>query len=179
MTISHHLFFALKPPLAQARQIGLIRDRIERPDAIVSNERLHVTLAITRNYPELPAEVAARMTAIGESVAADPFGIAFDRLSGGERSVALRPSRRPPALRALQKQLDDALAYWNLRRAGWSFNPHITLAYWRRQPLLMPIAPIGWEARELVLVHSVVGRTLHIELGRWPLVQRQQSLQLF
>ena len=31
------------------------------------------------------------------------------------------------------------------------------------------IEPITWTAREFVLVHSLIGQTRHIPLGRWAL----------
>ncbi|HKD21396.1 MAG TPA: hypothetical protein VKB71_05260, partial [Rhizomicrobium sp.] len=50
------------------------------------------------------------------------------------------------------------------------FQPHITLA--RDETRVKPEAvspPISWTVREIVLVHSLLGKTTHIHLGRWPL----------
>lgn len=172
----HRLFFALQPPAPEARRMGLIRDQLGEPKASVSNERLHVTLGITDDYAVLPHDLVHRARQIGDSIAGDPFALCLDRLSAGARSVALRPSRRPPALTALQKRIDDLMLYWGMRRGDWRFSPHVTLAYREGPVLLEPVTPVAWEAREIVLIHSLVGATRHIELGRWPLVRHQLEL---
>jgi len=76
----------------------------------------------------------------------------------------------------LHRQLDAQMRYWNVRRPGWSFNPHMTLVYRPHQEFLRPIEPLAWEAAELALIHSLVGRTQHRVIGRWPLRRRQMEL---
>ncbi|MET0310218.1 MAG: 2'-5' RNA ligase family protein [Sphingomonas sp.] len=172
----HRLFFALKPTLVESRLTGLFRDTLEPQLDPVANDRLHMTLGITSDFMAFPHDLAQRMLGIGEAVAGDPFALSLDRLSGSERSMALRPNKRPPALSALQKQIDDQLRYWNLMRTGWSFNPHVTLGYRAGLSFLKPIVPLEWEVGDVVLIHSLVGATRHVELGRWPLVRRQLDL---
>lgn len=173
----HRYFFALRPPVTEARRIGLVRDRLLLEGGTpVSNDRLHLTLAITNDYAAEPRDVADRMLAIGDTLDGDRFGIALDRASGGAGSIALRPSQRAAALTTLQHRLDAQLRYWGLRRKGWEFNPHVTLGYRKGPVFLEPIAPIAWEAQELVLIHSLVGRTQHVELGRWLMVRKQLEL---
>lgn len=172
----HRLFFALKPSRIQANLTGLFRDATGIPLDVVANDRLHVTLGITNDYAAHPADVAQRLLAVGERLAGDPFLLSLDRLSGSERSIALRPNKRPPALSAMQKQIDDQLRYWGLMRTGWSFSPHVTLGYRPGLSFLKPVTPLEWDVRDVVLIHSVVGATRHIELGRWPLVRRQLDL---
>lgn len=172
----HRLFFALKPSQIEANLTGLIRDAATSELDPVINGRLHLTLGITADYAAYPQDVAQRMTTIGEHLAGDPFPLSLDRLSGSERSIALRPNKRPPALSAIQKQIDDQLRYWNLMRTGWSFSPHVTLGYRTGLSFLRPITPFAWEVQDVVLIHSVVGATRHIELARWPLVRRQLDL---
>jgi len=178
MSVMHRLFFALKPPVRESRLIGLARDQMSGAKALVSNDRLHMTLGITNDYRTLDDALVDRMMAIGETVGGEPVPVTLDRLSGGARSVALRPTKRPRELVDLQGQIGRLLDYWGLTRAGWEFNPHVTLLYWDSQPVIRPIAPIEWTADEFVLIHSRVGETQHDILGRWPLVQRQQSLAL-
>lgn len=174
----HRLFFALKPSRIEANLTGLFRDATGIALNAVANDRLHVTLGITNNYAALPADVAQRMLTIGEHLAGDPFLLSLDRLSGSGQSIALRPNKRPPALSAMQKQIDDQLRYWNLMRTNWSFNPHVTLGYRPGLSFLKPVTPLEWDVHDVVLIHSVVGATQHNELGRWPLVRRQLDLLL-
>jgi len=174
----HRLFFAVKPSRIEANLTGLFRDATDVPLDVVANDRLHLTLGITNDYAAFPADVAQRLLTIGEHLAGDPFTLTLDRLSGSERSIALRPNKRPPALSAMQKQIDDQLRYWNLMRTNWSFNPHVTLGYRRGLSFLKPVTPVEWDMHDIVLIHSVVGATRHSELGRWPLVRRQLDLLL-
>ncbi|MGQ0661141.1 2'-5' RNA ligase family protein [Sphingosinicella sp.] len=176
MDVLHRYFFALQPPESLARRAATLRDAFAENGGIVRSERLHVTLGITDDYAERPAPVVDRLLAIGEAIDAEPFVVALDRLSGCGRTIALRPSRTPPGLTALQRQIDTQMRYWNVRRPGWTFNPHMTLVYRPHQEFLRPIEALVWEATELVLVHSLVGRTQHTALGRWPLRRRQMEL---
>ncbi|MGH8283840.1 MAG: 2'-5' RNA ligase family protein [Gammaproteobacteria bacterium] len=49
------------------------------------------------------------------------------------------------------------------------FTPHVTLLYGNNVMKPQSIEPIGWTVREFVLVHSLLGRTEHRVLERWPL----------
>lgn len=47
--------------------------------------------------------------------------------------------------------------------------PHVTLLYDDRHVAEHAVDTIRWTVQEFVLVHSLVGQTLYIPLGRWPL----------
>jgi 2'-5' RNA ligase len=70
--------------------------------------------------------------------------------------------------------LHDALAA-ELKNAGLGgatkgdFQPHITLTYDKVRVKSFAIAPIAWTVRDFVLIHSQLGKTSHVHLGRWPL----------
>lgn len=172
----HRLFFALRPSPIEANLTGLFRDAADPALDPVANDRLHMTMGITDDSDAFPQDAAECMAAIGAGLAGDPFVLTLDRLSGSERAIALRPARRPPALSAVQKQIDERMRYRSLMRAGWRFNPHVTLGYRAGLSFLTPIVPLLWEVRDVVLIHSLVGATRHITLGRWPLLRRQLDL---
>lgn len=176
MDVLHRYFFALQPPESVIRRATILRDAFAENGGIVRSERLHLTLGITEDHRDRPAQVVDRLLTIGDAVEAEPFPVSLDRLSGNGDTIALRASRVPPGLSALQQQLDRQLRYWNIRRPAWSFNPHMTLVYRPHQEFIRPVEPLAWEATELVLVHSLVGRGRNDELGRWPLVRRQMDL---
>ena len=176
MTSRHRFFFAVRPPEPVAYRAGLVRDAFNEKSGGVRDDRLHVTLGITKDFEERPAQIVDRLRAIGSAIDAEPCMVSFDRVSGSGSSIALRPSRALPGLAALNRQVDHLLLYWNMRRPGWTFHPHMTLLYCPHAAFLWPIEPVSWEATELVLIHSLLGRTRHIVLGRWPLVRRQMEL---
>lgn len=57
---------------------------------------------------------------------------------------------------------------------GTTPEPHITINY-RGDRLgsqtfgALKLPPIGWTVDEIILMESVVGKTTHVEHGRWPL----------
>lgn len=178
MGLCHRFFFCLRPSPALARRMGRLRDALGCEGAVVADDRLHVTLGISRDFPEPPLRIAEYLTAVGGLIEGEPFVLRLDRLSANERTVALRPSRRPLQLGLLQRRIDRWMERSGLRREGWSFSPHVTLIYHRSQPFLRPAETFEWTATELVLIHSIVGETRHVQLGRWPLVRRQLELAL-
>lgn len=175
---AHRLFFALQPPRREAAAIGRMGERLRDIRARVADERLHATLAVTDDFADFPEALARRMVEIGDMVSATPLAVALDRLSASTRSVALRPGRVLPGLRELADQLQLPMERARMRRTGWTFSPHVTLGYRDGQPFSERVETIGWQCDEFVLIHSVVGRTQHHLLRRWPLVPRQYDLPL-
>ncbi|HEY0112616.1 MAG TPA: 2'-5' RNA ligase family protein [Allosphingosinicella sp.] len=178
MAVDHRYFFCLRPSPLLAKRIGAFRSSLGYRGSIVSDHRLHVTLGITGDYPLPFPKVADCMMAIGGQIDAEPFSLFLDRLSGSDEVIALRPSRRPPQLGILQRQIERWMRRSGVLREGWKFAPHSTLLYRKGDPFLLPCEPFEWAATELVLIHSLVGATRHVELGRWPLVRRQLELAL-
>jgi 2'-5' RNA ligase len=131
---------------------------------------LHLTLAITEDHDVPPKVQMDRMARIPGELWLRSFDLSLDRLTGGEGSLALCPSDKPSQLKLLQRQLRKTLALSGIRRAGWRFNPHVTLLYRKGPPFSQPVAPISWRVDELVLVHSHVGLTRHDIVRRWPLL---------
>lgn len=175
--VSHRLFFALRPPIVLARQIAHAASWFEAEGAPVAAERLHITLFILDDRFDLPGSLVTALTSVGDSIAAAPIRVVLDRVGGGEHSIALRPGRRLAALDALHRQLGERSRAAGVEsRAGYVFNPHLTLGYRDGRPFGMAVPPIAWTARKLMLIHSHLGRTRHEVLGRWPLADPQLDL---
>ena len=71
-------------------------------------------------------------------------------------------------LKALSTRLRDVVIKLGAERKR-PFMPHMTLL---RSDTILPsceIKPITWTAREIVLVHSLLGKTTHRHVGRLPL----------
>ena len=173
--VCHRFFYGLQPPRRECALIGVHRDAIEGAHGHVTDDRIHLTLSITEDFEDYPEDLAQTLLTIGNDTAAAPFLVSLDRLSGGSRSIALRPSRKIRNLSDLHRKLDHGLTRRRIRRRDWSFSPHTTLAYRTGKPFQQPVTPIAWDATDFVLIHSIVGATQHIELGRWPLIDRQGS----
>ncbi len=174
------LFFAIKPPAELAPVIQDLAERERRGWALkgrpLSAERLHATLFAFPLRRGAPAELVALLGRVAAEVEAAPFMVGFSQVrsyDGPKRSHAfvLRgEGRETAALTAFQARLHATLVRhgcapdWPMR-----FDPHVTLLYDRRVVGEYAVAPVRWTVQDFVLVHSLVGRTQHIECGRWPL----------
>jgi len=168
--LRHRLFWAIRPIAPIDVQIGNFIEQLAPGAPRVRNDRLHVTMGITEDFREEPIDLAATMIEISDDIAARPFEMMVDRLAGSGGSVALRPSRRVAGLYALHDQIIDVARRARLAlRRQWHFSPHITLFYRDGVPFTRNITGFRWRVDELVLIHSLVGRTEHRVLGRWAL----------
>ncbi|HEY1391872.1 MAG TPA: 2'-5' RNA ligase family protein [Methylibium sp.] len=174
------LFFALYPDASAAARIAQLAQRLRgelrlrgRP---LQTERFHVTLHHLGDYAGLPADVLRCAKQAAAAIAVPPFEIAFDRAMSFDR----KPSNRPFVLQGSGEGLAGVLAFQQalgeaLKNAGlgrWvapRFTPHVTLLYDDRRVDEEAIEPIRWTVREFVLVDSLLGRTQHVPLERWPL----------
>jgi 2'-5' RNA ligase len=175
--VLHRYFFALLPDEVTARRIHAFAEGEFGEKGLVRTDRLHVTLGITEDFSaHFPALIEALRRA-GDAVAEAPFDLVLDRLSGGRRTAALRPAHGIPPLRALQAKIAAGMAAEGApMRPDWQFSPHLTLVYRDGEPVTRAVERFGWPVREFVLIESLVGRTRHEILARWPLSDAQPSL---
>jgi RNA 2',3'-cyclic 3'-phosphodiesterase len=137
----------------------------------VEASRLHLTLFHLGDYTELPPGLADQAVAALAQLACDPFTIRFDQIgSFGHRQshgdFVLGSSDGNEALHAMHKQLAAHLRAAALgAHAKGSFTPHMTLAYNKPAVPFQPIEPVLWPAHEVVLIHSLLGKTRHIRLA--------------
>lgn len=177
--LGHRLFFALRPSRSACEAMAEYRNCYRHAgDSVVSDRRLHVTLAVTPLVDRIDAQAVDHLRAIGAQVALDPFPILFDRIScwrgeDGRGSLMLRPSQRTRAMRSLSRALSQPLCRSGLLRPGWRFDPHATLLYGRTAPFETEVLPVCWGVDSFVLIHSLVGESRHLEYGRWPLRSNQ------
>lgn len=172
----HRLFFGLAPPDRERSRIKALQEELAPLRGRVAPDRLHITMGISGDFRSLPAPLVERMRAIGSSLRAAPARVKLDRLHASGHQIVLRPTGSSDGLRALFRELDGPLSRHGIRRAGWKYSPHLTLGYPSGRSFTQPIAPFSWMASEVILIHSVVGRTCHNVLGRWQLVARQGEL---
>lgn len=173
------LFFALLPDDYAATQADRFRHRLatERGLAgkLVRAEHLHVTLHHLGDHAGVPNHLVEQAGAVAECLVAAPFEAEFTGVMSFQRHgrtpvLVLCGSEGLTALTSFQRSLGVAMIKGGL--GAWvdkNFTPHMTLAY---EPQLVErhdIRPIAWMVNELVLVHSLLGQTRHVVLGRWPL----------
>jgi 2'-5' RNA ligase len=173
------LFFAIYPDASTAAQIAQLAQQLRTEHGLqgkpLKPERLHVTLHHLGDYAGLPQDLVEVARAAAASVAAAPFDITFDRVASftsapRNRPFVLRGDHGLAALLAFQQSLGEALKKTVLGRwAKPGFTPHVTLLYDDRSVPEQAVTPVSWTAHEFVLVHSLIGQTLHVPLARWPL----------
>lgn len=172
------LFFGLFPDAETAARIADLGEAMRRKHGLKSRvhavDRLHVTLFHLGDFAGLPRDLVRSSLAAAEGMRAAPFEVTFDHAT----SFSGRPKNRPFILKGDDEGLADlhayraalglALAGQGVKTAG-AFTPHVTLLY--DEPIIAPdpIAPISWTVRELVLIRSHMGKSVHEPLGRWAL----------
>jgi len=178
------LFFAVRPDAETVDAICSARrelcEKTGLSGADVPPQQLHVPLLRVADYvvPPTVEDVDAILRQAG-TVEMLPFGVSFGRVkSVGRGALVLTASRGSTKLETLSTRLRDALppSGTESRRA---VPPHMTLM--RIETILRPrrLEPVAWTVREIVLVHSLLGKGIHRHVGRLPLRGRQLSLPGF
>lgn len=173
------LFFAIFPDANTAARIAQIAHHLRGEHGLkgrpLAPERFHITLHHLGDYVGLPQGIVAAAGDAAATVMMPPFEVAFDRAE----SFFGRPRNRPFVLRAgdgiatlrvFQQALGAAMRTAGLGR--WvepQYTPHVTLMYDDRHVAEQAVETVGWSVHEFVLVHSLLGQSLHVPLARWPL----------
>lgn len=173
------LFFAIFPTPDTASRIALLAETLRREHSLHGKpprtERLHVTLHHLGDFAGLPQDVVKSAKEAGNRIADSGFDVVFDTVSSfGHQShdnpLVLRSSADLQALHAFRRKLGECMAACGLGRlVKGGFTPHVTLLYDDRILKPYSVEPIDWMVREFMLVHSLLGRTEHRILARWPL----------
>lgn len=172
------LFFAVLPDAETALRIASLTDGLRSEIGLAgkpeSAHRLHVTLYFLGDHAGLPPGLTANARQAGALADAAPFQATFDRAASFRGSrvhpFVLQGGDGVAALHRLHGLLGRAMASVGLERyTRGTFTPHITLLRDTRLVPARPIAPVAWTVNEVVLVHSLIGRTEHRILDRWPL----------
>jgi 2'-5' RNA ligase len=134
-----------------------------------------VTLFHLGDWRAVPEEMVKQASAAAAQVRVAPFDVVFDRAGSFRNRTGVFPFVLTGEKHiAAWSPLHDALAA-ELKRVGLGgatqgeFQPHITLARDETRVKPEPVGPVSWAVREIVLVHSFLGKTTHVHLGRWKL----------
>jgi RNA 2',3'-cyclic 3'-phosphodiesterase len=174
------LFFAIFPDATAAARIAGLAQRLRSEHGLKANplgtERFHITLHHLDDYAGLPQRVVSEAMRAAATIAMPQFEVTFDRALSfhgrpGNRPFVLRGCDGLATLEAFHRVLVAALYKAGLAggRAKLRYTPHVTLLY--DDPLILerPVETVTWTVREFVLVHSLLRRTVHVPLARWPL----------
>lgn len=155
---------AKTPPEVQAAITALPRNDPSRGPHL-----LHVTLVSLYDLHYAPPDWLPATIAALDSLAELPFPLHFDRIEN-RKAVTLRTRDPLTKARAFQKALVGHLLHHNAPiMDGTTPEPHITINYRGDRLGAQRMPPIGWTVDEIVLTESIVGKTTHVEHGRWPL----------
>lgn len=177
--LTDRLFFAVFPDADVAARIVELGQELRCQHRLRGKElvagRLHVSLHHVGDYAQAPDQ---RIVALAHDVAASvrlpPFSVEFN----GAMSFRGRRDNQPFVLHGddgmiglamLQQALGTALEKAGLGRCAMRYTPHITLMYADRLVADRPVTPVSWRVEEFVLVHSLLGRSRYLTLGRFPL----------
>ena len=173
------LFFALQPGAETAQRVAALAQALRDQQGLkgkpLKTQHFHVTLHFLGDHLELPEAVVRTACEAAARVVQPPFQIVFDRVASFHNTRRLQPlvlrcGDEPSPVMAFRQTLTDALKRAGLARlVDARFTPHLTLLYDARLVSSQRIEPISWIATEFVLIHSLIGKTRHIPLGRWPL----------
>ena len=169
------LFFAVYPDAATAGTMAAIGEDARARHGLggsgVRPERLHATVAYLGTFDTLPVELVGAAKVAADRVVSEAVPVRFDTLASFENRrgvypLVLRGCDNGP-LRTLHHALVESLFATRAIAGAEPFEPHVTLMRSRRLLPAEAVAPVGWTARELVLVHSVVGE------GRYEFLHRR------
>jgi 2'-5' RNA ligase len=172
------LLLAFYPDQSAGLRIARRREIFKRTSMLtgpeVDLERLHMTLIHIGDYIGLPQGIVAAAGAAAARMVFPPFNIVLDRAMSFSGQPGVLPfvllAEASEPLMTFQRELCTELALAGVRhKSGKQFTPHVTLLRDRISVPEQEIEPICWTAREFVLVHSLLGQTQHIPLGRWSL----------
>ena len=165
MRARNPLYIMAKPPAEQQAEILAL----PRNDAGRGADLLHVTLMSLFDLHGAPDDWLPRVIAALDSLVAAPFPLVFDRIEN-RKAVTLRTKAVLAEARAFQAALVRHLLEKGAPiMLGTTPEPHLTINYKGDRLRAEKVAPIGWTVDEILLVESVVGKTTHIEHGRWSL----------
>jgi 2'-5' RNA ligase len=168
------LFFAVIPDEGTAKTIAALRRKLLEETGIsgkeVLPEHLHVTLWHVRDsfLPPQFDEIASLVRRAGY-VEMPSFEISLTQAqSFGGGALVLDGDKGFSALEMLSARIGDVLTPPGFRRPR-PFMPHMTLLRSETMLPLRDIDPITWTTREVVLVHSLLGKATHRHVARIPL----------
>ena len=157
-----------------ARHLRISHDLVGRP---LQPEHFHVTLCSVDAGFGLSRERIDRVKERMAQVTMPAFRVGFDRAESFRNgALVLRGEDGVIGLEVLHQRLSDV--FDGSARPARRFTPHVTVLRGGYRVPEQRIEPIEWTVRELVLVHSAIGRTTPRHVARWALAEGREPLDL-
>lgn len=166
-----NIFLAALPDERTAARMAAVgavfRRRYAMSGLSMTPDRLHMSLA---SIDAAPSEAVGIAAALARNIEIASFDISFNRA----QSFVTRTPKKPFVLVGDEGVIGARILRGQMLRGASrkAFEPHVTLCW---DEIVVPpwdIAPIRWTVREIVLVRSLVGRSQHVHLARYPLRRR-------
>jgi 2'-5' RNA ligase len=168
------VFFALQPEVAAAREARGLAERLRLARGLkgrpITAERFHVSLHSLGDAPS--DQTISKACEAVSAVAQRSFLVALNRVATfGGGALVLYGDEGVIGIDLLHKALHSALVASGVTRGPpRAFEPHMTLLWDPREAAeQVLLEPIGWRAREFVLLRSLNGEGRHEVLARWSL----------
>ena len=171
----HKLHFAFRPDDAASdaamKILSELRRRIGAVGTSIKRENLHVSLFPLWEGEQMPPDLVEVAVGLVQAIDGTPFEFKFDTLmslsQGSDGNCAALTSTHDPfELYSLQRKFVSR--FEGMVRAG-DLTPHMTLLYGDTFVERQAVEPVRWQAREFLLIHSLVGQARQEILGHWPL----------
>lgn len=172
--VQDRFFFAVVPPVETAERIAAHARAMGLKRARVTADRLHMTLAITKDFDqgECPPAYVETLLRAGRRIAAAPFEMMLGKIVVGKESILAQPGEGHAGGKAVYDCIAQAMAGMRAPlRPKVRYSPHMTLSYDTALTSRgLRMLGFGWQVTEVLLIHSLVGLHRHEVLDRWPLV---------
>ena len=172
-----NLFFASKPDETAAAQMARSWATARSMHAgarPLARAYWHASVMSVGEYDQIPDWLIDLALRMGSRVEVPAFTASFDRLMGfGGRygpTIVLGSERPAPGFLMMRRAIcaEMQLADMDAPRSV-AYVPHVTLGFHKTRIPAAPVNIVTWTVHELVLIKSLLGRSKHICLGRWPL----------
>lgn len=177
-----YLFFALRPDADAEQRIHALATRLRDEHGlegkITDPGQLHMTLCFLGSLAKLPPDAIAAADAAARTVQVEPFHLEFDRARSftGSNAFVLSQEQECLPLVQLRNRLLVALARTGrFRPDKREFRAHVTLMHDPHLVGLREVEPVGWMAREMLLMRSYHGLEPYQVLGRYPFTGKGAS----
>lgn len=178
-TQKDRIFFACLPDVETAARIYALAETLKGEQGftgtLILPEHLHVTLFHLGDWQVLPQAIVDIAKRAAADTVSPSFDVTFPRVESFKNRTGVYPfvlTGEPSPWIPLRAALGAALKKNGLGGAVHledAFKPHVTLLRDKLRAKPLRVDPISWTVDDFVLIHSLLGQTKHIHLGRWPL----------